>query len=239
MEKDPKICDPQPYVETRPYMKGRKKVKKTFVKGTFDGYVTTENTKPTMRQAHFVKLMVEHEHMTQTEAARLAGYKDPGQVGYELMRKPHLAKMMREQKAEYAQLSAMTKQKVMNGYLDAIDQAKKLADPTAQIQGWNSIAKMCGFFEPIKHRIDINVKGQQLVTKLQSMSDEELLNLATSAEAAEALEAEYIDVTHSTKPKSLAPPPSNPTTSNAHEKLVKRITNSPVDIDTGPDADGI
>jgi len=136
------------------------------------------------------RVFVEHyvAGMSASAAAKAAGYKhdDSGSV---LLKKPYVRSSIVQMQLAVERNSEMTKKKVMDGFLSAIEQAKTLGDPTAQIQGWNSVAKMCGYFEPQKHEVNISVQGKVVVERLQSMSDEELLKLAT--EQPNALEGEY------------------------------------------------
>jgi hypothetical protein len=148
----------------------------------------TENSPLNNSQRTFVKLVA--EGLTPSAAAYQCGYKHPAVVASQMIRKPHIAKALREAREEYAKASMMTKKKVMDGFLDAIAQAKTLADPSAQIQGWNSIAKMCGYFEPTRHKIEVDVRGKVIVEKLQTLSDDDLLKLADGD--ADVLEAEYV-----------------------------------------------
>ena len=165
----------------------------------------TENTPLTTAQKGFVKLVA--EGMAQGAAAHACGYKHPAQVANQLMKKPHVKKALAIAREEYAKASAMSKKKVMDGFLDAIAQAKTLADPSAQIQGWNSIAKMCGYFEPTKHKIEVDIKGKVIVEKLQTLSDDDLLKLAGGD--GDVLEAEYVQ-----EEDILSLPPPDPTASH-------------------------
>lgn len=135
-----------------------------------------ETTPLNPAQKKFVSYVA--EGMPQTAAARAAGYSHPGRLAYQLMKKPNIKLALIKEREAYAQASQMTKKKVLDGFLDAIAQAKTLADPTAQIQGWNSVAKLCGYFEPTKHRIEVDIKGKIVLEKLQTLSDEQLLLLA-------------------------------------------------------------
>lgn len=135
----------------------------------------TEDTPLNTKQKQFV-----HNHavlgMPFDAAARAAGYSEKTS-GATLAAAPHIGKAIREAKIKAIADAQMTREKVLDGFLDAIAQAKMLSDPGSQIQGWNSIAKMCGYFEPTKHRIEVDVKGKVVIERLQSLPDEELLKL--------------------------------------------------------------
>lgn len=131
----------------------------------------------TEMQRMFVHHLV-HDKLNQTAAARQAGFNQPGTSAHALMRNPKVIAAIAEERAEYARASGMTKQKVVEGFSEAIDLARIKADPIAMIAGWREIGKMCGFYEAAKTEIKVSVQGQVLIQRLNSMSDEELLALA-------------------------------------------------------------
>ena len=95
---------------------------------------------------------------------------------------------IRDSKKEWAKaekMSEMSKKKVMDGMLYAIDQAKLLADPSAQIAGWREVAKICGYYEPQKVKLEVSVSAKRMFSQFETLSDEELLKIA---------ETEIIDV---------------------------------------------
>src|SRR6185312_7317210 len=84
---------------------------------------------------------------------------------------------LKEMHAAYQKAGRMTKKRVMDGFLEAIEQGKMLADPLAQIAGWREIAKLCNLYAEQKHRVEVNVTGDVTVRQLQQMSDGDLLRL--------------------------------------------------------------
>jgi len=143
----------------------------------------------TERQRLFVHFLV-HDKLPQTAAARQAGFRQPGAAAWELMRNPKVQAAIAEERAEYARASGMTKRKVIEGFLEAINMARIKADPVAMIAGWREIGKMCGFYEAIKTEVKLSMDGQVLIQRLNSMSDEELLVLAENGP--EVLEGNFV-----------------------------------------------
>lgn len=131
----------------------------------------------TEMQRLFVKYLV-HDKLNQTASARQAGFNQPATAAHALVRNPKVMAAIAEERAEYAKVSGMTKQKVIDGFSEAVDMARIKADPIAMIAGWREIGKMCGFYEPTKTKIEVSVKGQVLIERMQTMSDAELLALA-------------------------------------------------------------
>lgn len=126
--------------------------------------------------------------MTQHAAGKAVGYSQ-GSVG-PLMQLPKIRMAIAEEREAYAIASQMTKKKVMDGLIEAVEMAKLKADPMAMISGWREIGKMCGFYEPTKTQIELSVNGKVVIEKLSTMSDEQLLALLET----KTLEGEYTEV---------------------------------------------
>lgn len=84
-------------------------------------------------------------------------------------------------RAQTADDSRMTRRKVMDGLLEAIDMARTITEPGIMIAGWKEVAKLCGFYEPVKVKLDLTSGGMSITTKLMSFTDEQLLQLAQGA----------------------------------------------------------
>lgn len=141
-------------------------------------------------QRAFVHHLV-HNKMTQVAAMRAAGCTGTGaaQIANKHMRNPRVQAAIAKARAEYAVASGITKKKIIDGFLEAIDMGRLKADPISMIAGWREVGKMCGFYEPTKTKVEISVNGQVMVQRLQNMTDEELL--ALSEAPVEAIEGEF------------------------------------------------
>lgn len=142
-------------------------------------------------QSAFVKHLV-HDQLTQTAAARMAGFKNPNVAATNLVRNPKIIKAIAEARAEYALASGMTKQKVIDGFLEAVDLARIKGEPMAMVAGWREVGKMCGFYEPQKSEIKLSVHGAVLVERMSAMSDDELLRILE--QDPQAIEGEFTNV---------------------------------------------
>lgn len=131
----------------------------------------------TEMQRLFVVNMVDNS-MTQTAAARAAGFSTPGTMANLLMKHPKIERAIAERRAEYAAASQVTKKRVIDGFLESIEMAKVKADPLTMIAGWREVGKMCGFYEPTKTKVEVSVNGKVLFDRMNAMTDEELLRLA-------------------------------------------------------------
>ena len=90
---------------------------------------------------------------------------------------------------EYAAASRVSKKRVVDGMLEAIEAAKLKADPAVMVAGWKEIGRLCGHYEPTKTQIEVSVNGQVMLQKMTAMSDEELLRLASE----DAVDADVIE----------------------------------------------
>lgn len=150
------------------------------------------------QQRRFVTHLV-HDKMNVTAAARLAGYKHDRVTGHILMNNPKVVNAIAIEREEYAKASAMTKKKVIDGFMEAIDMARIQADPTPMIQGWTQIAKMCGYYEPTRHKLEVSVNGEVVIQKLQQLDDAQLLALADGQ--TDAIDGEFLVLEDKSKGK--------------------------------------
>ena len=110
-------------------------------------------------------------------AAHHAGYADSGALAYRMVKDPAILKVYNEEKRRYEESVGMTRQKVMDGFAEAIEMAKVMADPNAMIAGWREVGKMCGYFAPVAVKVDVNINDNSAYGRLNRMSDAELLEL--------------------------------------------------------------
>src|SRR5574343_417230 len=127
----------------------------------------------TTKMKDFVKYWAQGESIL--SAAVRAGYTDGGTYAYRLAKDPAILKIYHAEKEAYEQAVGMTRQRVTEGLLEAVEMAKIQADPTAMIAGWREVGKMCGYYEPTKKQIDINVTGNVTMERLSRLSDAQLL----------------------------------------------------------------
>ena len=121
-------------------------------------------------------------------AARMAGYKKPNIQGSQMLKKPWIQEAIRFLNKKYEQVLDMTRKKVMDGFLEAIEIAKIQAQPGDMISGWREIAKMCGYYAPEVKKIDISISAKRVIDQMETLSDEDLLKMVE--ESAEIIEGE-------------------------------------------------
>lgn len=129
----------------------------------------------TDKQKRFVQLWAQGESIT--TASVKAGYNDGASIAYRMVRMPNVLKLKAEYEAKYEAEAQMSRKRVMDGFLEAIDMAKLMAEPASMISGWREIAKMCGYMAPVEHKMKVDVTGNIILDRMNSMSDAELLKV--------------------------------------------------------------
>ena len=141
------------------------------------------------------RLFVQHWAKGETipNAMARAGYNDQPSYGYRMAKMPNILALYNEEKAKYEEAAQMTRQRVMDGLLEAVEMAKLMAEPATMVSGWREIGKMCGYFEPKKVDINVNVTGNVIHQRLNQLSDAELLKIIQEQGAEPLLDApEYL-----------------------------------------------
>lgn len=132
------------------------------------------------QQIQFVKHVVE-DGMGATQAMKAMGLNPKSSFNTYVSNRKIQAALLKYRE-DYARSAGIKKADVINGMMEAINMGKSMSDPTAMVSGWREIGKLCGFYEPVRKELTISVQGQQNLTRLQSMSDEDLLALVEQGE---------------------------------------------------------
>jgi phage terminase small subunit len=150
--------------------------------------VTSQNRPLTQLQRSFIKHWAAGESIT--SAALRAGYNDNAAAAYQLVKRPEVLALYQEEKRKYEEAAGMTRKKVMDGLLEAVEMAKLLAEPSTMVAGWREIGKMCGYYEPVQKKVDITLNGNVVMERMNKLSDAELLRLIQQEIKDEATEEE-------------------------------------------------
>lgn len=128
-------------------------------------------------------------------AARIAGYSQPLSTGGKLLDNPKIKEAIQYLHKRHEKVADVSRKKVMDGFLEAIDMARMQADCTNMIAGWREIGRMCGYYAPETKKIDINITTKRVIDKMETLSDDELLRMIEESssiiegEAREVLDA--------------------------------------------------
>jgi hypothetical protein len=109
-----------------------------------------------------------------------------------LMARSDTQELMKKYQAEYRELAKIRKSEVLDGFKEAIDMAKLKGEPLTMIAGWREIGRLCGYYEPTKTEVNINVSGQLMLDRMSTLSDEQLLEMMNNSKA---VDVEFEDIT--------------------------------------------
>src|SRR5574337_1179602 len=150
---------------------------------------TLERKQPLSEKArNFVKHWASGESVH--VAALKAGYANSTYT-YQLVHLPEVIELYNAEKKKYEEAAGMTRKRVMDGLLDGIEMCKLEGDGQGVISGWKTVGQMCGYFEPMRRRVDINVQGNVMMGKLSAMSDADLLRVIQERVTSELLAIEH------------------------------------------------
>lgn len=118
-------------------------------------------------------------------AAVRAGYsvRSAKAIACELLTKPDLQAAIREKQALVSDGLEITRTGVMRGFLDAYEIAKADRNPASMVSAMANLAKVLGYFAPETKRVEIGAPGQGAMTRMESMSDAELLAIIEAGSA--------------------------------------------------------
>lgn len=109
-------------------------------------------------------------------------------LGYRLIKMPNVLKIIDAERRAFEEENAMSRKKVMDMLLESYDMAKLSAEPASMVSAAREIGKLCGYYEPRKVQVDVNVQGSIAMGRLNALSDAELLKLIESGDAGTLLE---------------------------------------------------
>lgn len=133
------------------------------------------------KQKLFVKFWAEGESISTASAK--AGYNDAATYAYRMTKMPNVLALYSRIKAKYEEAGQMTRKKVMDMLIESYDMAKLMAEPSTMVAAAREVGKMCGYYAPVEHKMKVDVTGNIVVDRLNSMSDAELLKLITTGAA--------------------------------------------------------
>ncbi len=135
----------------------------------------------TDKQKAFIKFWAEGESLT--TAAVKAGYNDGPSIAYRMARMPNVLALKAKYEAKYEEAAQMTRKKVMDMHLEAFEMAKLMAEPATMVSAAREVGKMCGYYAPVEHKIKVDITGNIILDRMNSMSDAELLKVISQGAA--------------------------------------------------------
>ncbi len=113
-----------------------------------------------------------------TRAALAAGYGEGGAhvTASRLLKNAKVAAAVHTSQCELEAKHEMSRDRVVQELLGAVEIAKAKGDAAAMIRGWTEVGKLMGYYQPDKTtQIHVNISAKRLIDQLETMSDAELL----------------------------------------------------------------
>jgi len=131
-------------------------------------------------------------NMTKRQAAAYAGFSE--NQANRILNSDNGKRLLAETREQLARKYNITKERVIKGMVDAIDQAKLLGEPGTQISGWKELGKMQGLYEPQVHRVEYSADEETLRKQIREMSQDQLIELATAKDPTNIIDGEFEEV---------------------------------------------
>lgn len=132
--------------------------------------------------------------MAPIQAAGYAGYKNPGKSCKDLLAKPEILARYEAIKEQTRADARITRKEIEEGVLDAISIARLQADPLGMIRGYGELNKMQGNYAPEKRTLEITAGQKRLVTQLEALPEQELMEMIAEAGDEMIIDAEFYEL---------------------------------------------
>ncbi len=137
------------------------------------------------KQARFAEAYAQHHNASL--ACREAGYSAHGRsasvTGTRLLADVSVLERIQALEATAAADLGVTRERFLNELQGAAALAKEMREPMAMIAAWTAIGKACGFFTPERVKVDLNLSAQLEMTRMNQMTDAELLGIMGAGRA--------------------------------------------------------
>ena len=138
------------------------------------------NLNITDKQARFIdEYLID---LNGTQAAIRAGYskRSAKEQAHRLLTYAHVQAELEEKRIEMQRKHEINRDGILEGFQEAFELAKESNNPGAMTGAYREIAKMCGFYEPEKKKVEITQEQLSYKQRYELMSDEELLAIIVS-----------------------------------------------------------
>ena len=132
--------------------------------------------------------------LTPTQAAKKAGFANPTASGRDMMERSDVMQYLEYHRAKHMQEMKITRERIQEGLMEAIDVARDMGDAGSMIRGWSEVARLTGLNAPAKQEIEItHTQRHQLTNKqLEQLTHTQLLELTGESLEIEDVEFEEI-----------------------------------------------
>lgn len=115
-------------------------------------------------------------------AARKAGYKNPNAFVTWVKKNRKMRNELELRWEENRKKMQITREHVQEMVLEAYEVAKLTSDPSSMVRACSELNRMSGFYEIDRSQMELNRSQQELLSRINELSDEELLAMSKEAE---------------------------------------------------------
>jgi hypothetical protein len=94
-----------------------------------------------------------------------------------MVKMPNILKLRAEIAAKYEEAGQVTRKSVMDMHLEAYAMAKLMSEPATMVSAARELGKMAGYYAPVEHKVKVDVTGNLVLDRMNSLSDAELLKI--------------------------------------------------------------
>jgi phage terminase small subunit len=135
------------------------------------------------------------QHHNASLACREAGYSAHGRsasvTGTRLLADVCVLERIQALEAVSAQELGVTRQRFLYELQEAAALAREKRDPASMIAAWREIGKACGFYQPERLKVNVNVAGSLEMGRMNQLSDAELLKIIEAGQAAQPEQRDF------------------------------------------------
>ncbi len=145
----------------------------------------------TAQQRRFVEAWAAGD--TICAAAARSGYEGNTSFCYDMAKRPNILALYQAEKLKYEEAAQCTRKSVMDMHLEAFEMAKLMSEPATMVSAARELGKMAGYYAPVESRVKIDITGNVVLDRMNSMSDAELLKIISQASPTALLSAPALD----------------------------------------------
>jgi hypothetical protein len=116
--------------------------------------------------------------LSRQQSAIAAGYSDADKSGAHVERGVSVQQELAAIRKEAAENAGVTKDMVAEGFKDAAEMARVMADPQGMVAAWRELGKLLGFYAPEVKKLEKGINKKELKKALEDLEDEDLIALA-------------------------------------------------------------
>lgn len=116
--------------------------------------------------------------ISRQRSAVLAGYADVDKAGEQVEESAAVCMRIAVLQRENAGTGKISKERVLQGFVDAAEIARIQGDATGMTAAWREAGKMLGYYAPEVKKIEKGISKADLLRAMEDMSDAELLQMS-------------------------------------------------------------